>query len=404
MRVLFTTWDWRGHLYPMVPLGWALRAAGHEVLVATDPGFAPTVVQVGLPVLPVGPRFDSAQVLAEQIRQRGWVPRAPARPTADAAGDTQRTRRRSLLGPRIAAAAASAQADDLVRFSREWQPDLVVYEPFGFAGPLVARLLGIPAVRHLWSIDMTSELAAFESDIVGELSARFGLDKIGINGTMTLDPCPSRVQMADGMVRHPIQLVPYNGPSVAPNWLKDSAGRPRIGVSWGYSLDRFGFANLVLAPLVAEALADLDVEVVLAVSERQHATFGTLPGNVRHSGPVPLNLLLPSCAALVHQGGAGAMMAGLLNGLPQLVIAHMPEGALHGYRIEQSGTGRFLPGPEATPESIRENVQVLLSDRGYAAAAGEAREDILARPTSGAVVRQLEELVSSWQPAMTATR
>lgn len=402
MRVLFTTWDWTGHLFPMVPLGWALRAAGHEVLVATDPAFAPTVVRAGLPALPVGPGFDSAQVMIDRIKQRGWQPKPPARHTADAGENTERTRRRSLLGVRIAVESAAAQADDLVTFSREWRPDLVVHEPFGFAGPLVARLLDVPAVRHLWSIDVTSELASFESDFVGELGARFGLDDIGINGTMTLDPCPSRVQVADGMVRHPIRFTPYNGPAVMPSWLREGTGRPRICASWGNSLDQFGFGNLVLAPLVAEALADVDVEVVFAVSESQRATFGTLPDNVRHVGPVPLNLLLPGCAALVQQGGAGTTMTGLLNGLPQLVIAHMPHSVLHGHRIEESGTGRFLPGPDATAELIRDNVLALLSDPGYSAAAREAREDILARPTSGAVVRQLEELVSSRQRALVA--
>jgi UDP:flavonoid glycosyltransferase YjiC (YdhE family) len=404
MRVLFTTWDWSGHFYPLVPLGWALRAAGHEVLVATDPGFAPAVVRAGLPALAVGPRFDSAQVLTEQIKKLGWVPKPPARRTADAARDTQRTRRRSLLGLRIAAEAASAQADELVRFCGEWRPDLAVFEPMGFAGPLVARLLGVPAVRHLWGLDMTSGVAAIESDIVGELGARFGLDEIGIGGTMTLDPCPARVQVADGTARHPIRLVPYNGPSVAPGWLRDAAERPRICVSWGNSLDRFGFGDLILAPLVAEALASIDVEVILAVSESQRAKFGPLPDNVRHAGPVPLNLLLPSCAALVHQGGAGTMMAGLLNGLPQMAIAHIPEGAMHGYAIEESGTGRFLPGREATAELIRENVLALLSDPAIAQAAREARADILARPASGAVVRQLEGLVSSGLATAAAAR
>lgn len=392
MRVLFTSWDWSGHLYPMVPLGWALRAAGHEVLVATDPGFAESVTRTGLPALPAGRRFDSAQVLAEQIASRGWVPKPPARHSADPAENTQRTRHRSLLGLRIAAQAAMAQADDLVRFSRDWRPDLVVYEPTGFAGPLVARLLGVPAVRHLWGIDMTGDVAAFESDIVGELAARFGLDQIGINGTMTLDPCPAVVQHADGVPRHPIRLQPYNGPSVAPGWLRRASGRPRVCVTWGNSLDRFGFGDLVLAPLVAEALADVDVEVVLAVSDDQSRRFGALPANVRHAGPVPLNLLLPGCVALVHQGGAGTMLAGLVNAVPQLIIAHMPEGAMHGYRIEESGAGRFLPGPDATAGLIREHVLALLNDPGYAAIARAARADMLARPTGRAVVRQLEDL------------
>ena len=35
MRVLITSAPMHGHLFPLVPLAWALRAAGHEVLVAS---------------------------------------------------------------------------------------------------------------------------------------------------------------------------------------------------------------------------------------------------------------------------------------------------------------------------------------------------------------------------------
>lgn len=402
MRVLFTTWDWSGHLFPMVPLGWALRAAGHEVLVATDPAFAPTVVRAGLPALPVGKGFDSAAVIAEQIKERGWQPKAPQRRTDDVAQNTERTRRRSLLGVRVAVDAAAAQIDDLVEFCRGWRPDLVVYEPFGFTGPLIARLFDIPGVRHLWSMDVTSELAGMGEEIIGGLAARFGLADVDLNGTLTLDPCPASVQVPDGMRRHPIQFVPYNGPAVMPSWLTQPPTRPRICISWGNSLDQFGFGKLVLAPLVAEALADVDAEVVLAISESQRGIFGTLPDNVRHLGPVPLNLLLPSCSALVQQGGAGTTMTGLLHGVPQLVIAHMPHSVMHGHRIEDSGTGRYLPGAEATAELIRDNVLALLSDPGYALAAREARADILARPSVNDVVRDLAELVLSSRRASVA--
>jgi UDP:flavonoid glycosyltransferase YjiC (YdhE family) len=402
MRILFTSWDWSGHLFPMVPLGWALRAAGHEVLVATDPSFAPTVARAGLPALPVGTRFDSASVIAEQIKARAWQPKAPQRHTADAAKNTERTRRRSLLGVRVAVDAAAAQVDDLMEFCRGWRPDLVVFEPFGFAGPLIARLFDIPAVRHLWSMDVTSELASLGNEIIGDLGARFGLDDIDLNGTLTLDPCPASVQVPDGKPRQPIRFVPYNGPAVMPGWLKEPPARPRVCVSWGNSLDQFGFGQLVLAPLVAEALADVDVELVLAMSESQRASFGTLPRNVRHLGTVPLNLLLPSCSALVQQGGAGTTMTGLLHAVPQLVIAHMPHCVMHGHRIEESGTGRYLPGPEATAELIRDNVLMLLSDPSYATAARAARAEILARPSVPEIVAQLAELASPRQRASVA--
>jgi len=43
MRVLFTSWAWPTHLYAMVPLARACRAAGHDVVVASPPALADTI-------------------------------------------------------------------------------------------------------------------------------------------------------------------------------------------------------------------------------------------------------------------------------------------------------------------------------------------------------------------------
>ncbi|GAB3904572.1 hypothetical protein GCM10029964_098530 [Kibdelosporangium lantanae] len=54
MKVLFTPNNARQHLYPMVPLAWACRAAGHQVQVAAPPAMAAVVREVGLPGVAVG--------------------------------------------------------------------------------------------------------------------------------------------------------------------------------------------------------------------------------------------------------------------------------------------------------------------------------------------------------------
>ena len=51
MRVLVTSWGWRSHFYPLVPLAWALRSAGHEVLVASQPSMTEDIVGAGLPAV-----------------------------------------------------------------------------------------------------------------------------------------------------------------------------------------------------------------------------------------------------------------------------------------------------------------------------------------------------------------
>ncbi|MBO0866943.1 MAG: DUF1205 domain-containing protein [Micromonosporaceae bacterium] len=398
MRVLFTTWNMNGHLNPMVPLGWALRAAGHEVVVASNPDLVPAITRSGLPALGVGPQFDSFGVLVEQVKARGWRPTPPVDPEAEPDGAVARIRRRSLLGLRVAVQAADAQADELVAFCRDWRPDLVVFEPTGYAGLLVARLHGIPAVRHLWSVDLSAPVAEFETDLVGELAARFGLDRLGINGDVTLDPCPAPIQVHDGLPRRPIRFVPYNGPSVVPDWLREPPSAPRICITWGTSLDRFGFDDLIIAPAVAEALTDCDVEVVIAVADSQRDLFGPLPGNVRFLGPVPLHLVLPSCAGVVHQGGAGGTMTSLLFGVPQVVLAAMPDGVFHARQVERAGAGRYLPAQQATTQSIRDAVLSIL-DGDYPGTARALRDRMLAMPAPVRVAADLAELAGLAQPA-----
>ena len=58
MRVMLTPWPNPAHLYPIVPLAWALQSAGHEVCIAShaalaEPvGFWVGVAPAGAEVLP----------------------------------------------------------------------------------------------------------------------------------------------------------------------------------------------------------------------------------------------------------------------------------------------------------------------------------------------------------------
>src|SRR5688500_14037452 len=118
MRVVFTTWAWPSHLYAMVPLAWACRAAGHEVVVAGQPGLTAAVLATGLPAAPHGRDVAAFAVF------RSIVPP----PVAGAAPPK---------GPRVLALLtqlAEAMADDLVQLGRDWRADLIVFEPTALAG------------------------------------------------------------------------------------------------------------------------------------------------------------------------------------------------------------------------------------------------------------------------------
>jgi UDP:flavonoid glycosyltransferase YjiC (YdhE family) len=281
-----------------------------------------------------------------------------------------------------------------VSFARYWRPDLVVFEPTSFVGPLVARLLGVPAVRHLWTADFTAQLDLVERWLLGPLFARFGLDEIGVLGDLTLDPCPPRLEVADDLPRQPIRYVPYNGRSVLPGWLREPPARRRVCVTWGGSLTGVGLTDRMShVPRVVRALGGLDVEVVVAVLESQRELFTELPANVRSVGPVPLHLLLPTCDAIIHQGGGGTLMTALVCGLPQLVVPSIPDQAFNARQLAGTGAGRCLPGGEAVTEAaVAEHAGSILDDAAYRDAARVLQAEALALPAPADVVPILEQL------------
>jgi UDP:flavonoid glycosyltransferase YjiC (YdhE family) len=386
MRVLFTSWATPGHFAPLVPIGWALRAAGHEVLVASHPADTEPIVAAGLPALPVGPDVNMFAVL----RAKRHAPQRQVSPlTGSGSGQTRDYR--GIV--EAAEAVADVLADDLVAFCRTWRPDLVIYEPAALAGPLVARVLGIPAARALWTCDFTAPALGFPAAISGALPARFGLDALDTAGDLTLDPCPPRLQIVDDLARQPIRYVPYNGPARLPDWLHEPAPRRRVCVTWGTSLHAIGAVRMQHVPRVVRSLGALDAEIVIAVLDAHRDLFGELPSNVRAVGPVPLHLLLPTCDAIVHQGGGGTLMTAMSCGVPQVVVPSIADQIFNASHVATSGAGIHVPGREdVNEEDVVAATDMVLSQPAYRSAARILQGENLARPTPAEVVPVLERL------------
>jgi UDP:flavonoid glycosyltransferase YjiC (YdhE family) len=395
MRVLMVTWGWRSHFYPMTPLAWALLAAGHELRVAGQPGQVEAVTGAGLPAVPVGPDLDFATVFG------GRVGPVRSRQTSGPVGEAAP---RNGLDPAVTADGgvvryADAMLDELVAFGRHYRPDLVVYEPFNLAGSLLAAVLGVPDVRLLWGPDSSTELALDEELVIGPRAARLGVDRVRLTGTLTLDPCPPPMQVLVTGPSQPMRFVPYNGTAVVPDWLRRPADRPRVCVTWGTMMAELGLAEMVGAPRVLEALAGLDIEVVVAMDVSQHHTLGPLPANVRlAAAPLALHLVLPTCQALVHQGGAGTMMTGLACGVPQLILPQVSDQHFNAARLAVTGAGGYLAGPQATPEAIRARVLELLTDPAWSSGAGQLRQANAGRPSPAQLVPVRHRLAGAGRP------
>jgi UDP:flavonoid glycosyltransferase YjiC (YdhE family) len=413
MRIIFTTWAWPSHLYAMVPVAWACRAAGHDVLVASQPELTSVIAGTGLPAAPVGRDVDAVATfrdIALAPPQRSAAERQPvltsasARPAPRPPGPDGGPR--PAGGPRVLGLLvelAEAMVDDLIALARGWRADLVVFEPTAFAGPLAAAALRIPAVRHLYGTDLMSVLGQFIPAALSPLREKLGLAEVDPFGVATIDPCPAGLQVSVGSPRLPLRYVPHNGPGALPPPLAaapaPSGGaapaarsrRPRVCVTWGTTLSRVD-PGLFLAGQVVRAVSGLAVDLVVAITPGQRDLLGRVPAGVRVVESAPLHLLLPRCDIVVAHGGAGTLLTALASGLPQLHIPRLPDHVRHAGRLAEAGAGAVLAAPADDPGEIRDQLAEMLATPGYRAAATRLRDEMGDQPPPASLVRELERL------------
>ncbi|MFB9237823.1 nucleotide disphospho-sugar-binding domain-containing protein [Plantactinospora siamensis] len=368
MRVLLVSAPLLGHVLPLVPLGRALRAAGHEVLVGTAAA-ATTVRDSGLDVRDIAPGFDFDRIA------RGLLLRHPLVARAELAG-TAGTRGVALLF----GAVNDRLVDGLVATARQWKPDLVLHEPLAVAGAVAAARHDVPAVRVENSLFDGSELVRVTADRLGPALRRHGLT--------ALPPPAAAVAVAPPSVlrQHgwPMRYEPYGGEGELPVWLARPGDRPRILVSRS-TVNGPGSTGLMRA--VVTAAAGLDAEFVL-VRPDAWAQRSSLPANVRTVGWIPLPAALPAAAAVVHHGGAGTCLAALAAGTPQLAVSGPGDRRHNAERIAARGAGLAAPTRGITPDLLRR----LFGDDRLRRAAGEVAAEMAAMPAPAEVAERLAAL------------
>ncbi|MGW0520090.1 nucleotide disphospho-sugar-binding domain-containing protein [Crossiella sp. NPDC003009] len=386
MRVLFTTWAWPSHYYPLVPLAWACRTAGHDVRVISQPELAPVIARSGLPAVAIG--RDLPLLSTESMRGFARLLSIPG-----ISLEWEDLRQHGPATVALYVEMAEAMTDDVIAFARRWRPELIVYDPTTYAGPLAAAALGVPAVRSLWGIDYPALSSEFEPAALAGLLARLGLSEVDTLGRATVDPCPPSLQLDRTGVTLRMRHLPYNGPGAAPRWLLAPPRRPRICVTWGTSTTRICGAELFGVPTVLDALAGLDAEVVVTVSGPERELLAAGPG-VRVVADLPLHLVLDSCDLIIAQGGGGTLMAAAGAGVPQLLLPRLTDQLYNSRRLAAAGCGVALVNGPGTGE-IRQAAETVLADPGYRLAAAGLRAEMRAQPSAREVVRELERLTTA---------
>jgi rhamnosyltransferase subunit B len=102
--------------------------------------------------------------------------------------------------------------------------------------------------------------------------------------------------------------------------------------------------------------------------------------------PAPFDEVLPGAKLLIQHGGLGSSSAGLLAGVPQLVLSYNLEQGVNGYCLEQLGVAKCIPVPPAPDvDALGSVIRGMLGDRDLAARARVVAQDVEARRTDDSV-------------------
>jgi glycosyltransferase (activator-dependent family) len=436
LRILLVTGAWKSHLYQMVPLAWALQSAGHEVRVAADRGFADSITETGLIAVPVG----SDESLMERF-QRARGADAPKMSTPIPAFMTDTHFQDSLFhlggGPRdelnseelsfLLATLMPAMwmvndemVEDLVDYCRFWQPDLVLRDVVAHAGGVAADVVGVAhgrimgwndtfhRVRHDFLRAQQRQPATPDHvrDWYEGWARQYGraFTEEMVVGQFAVNVLPERWRLEPHDRTLSMRYVPFNGRSAVPSWLTEPPRAPRVLMTFGIS--RAGWVDMVEMTVdhvqeMLDAAADLDIELIVTLPKEERDQLQRVPKNTRVVEFVPMNVLLPTCTAVIHHGGAGCFNGAMVSGIPQIIVEGSVDAIAKREVLHKTGAGVSLTLDEYTGSLMREHVTSLIKDDAFREGAERLRQEALEHPTPNELVPELERIAAEYRSRRT---
>jgi len=429
MRVLLLTLGSRGDVEPFVALAAALQRAGHQATLAAATRFHPLAQAHGVTTVALGDGFIELMESAE------------GRAALDRGG--------SLFGTLRTMQRLAQQADALqLQVQREaWaaaqdcQPQLVVHHLKVMGAADIAQRLGVPSVLALlvpllqptaawpcpmlpaWSERLPPAARRGSYHLVNWLATRFGAGAVKRwRREEGLPPRPARMDQLHDAEGRPVPLLHAHSEVLLPrpaDWPAHAvatgawrlptstrwqpspalqafldAGPPPVYVGFGSMVGRHPVA---LAQRVITALARAGVRGVIArgwggLQPQQ------LPPEVHLIDEAPHDVLLPQMAAVVHHGGAGTTVAGLLAGLPTVVCPFFGDQPFWGRTVHRLGVGPApVPARQLDPVRLAAAIGQAVNSPAMRDAAYALGQRLRAEDGTASAVRFLERLVSAPQ-------
>jgi len=408
---LFTTFGSLGDLHPYIAVGIGLRERGHSVTIGTSEFYRAKVEGEGLRFRPLRPDL-SRLVNRPEVMQRAMHPRT----------GTEYVFRKLFL-PWI-----EQSFEDTLEAARD--ADLLVGHGIAFATPTAAEVL-----KKTW-ISTALQPAAFLStfDPPAPIPSLPGVTPLLLR---LLENITRRWGRPVNALRRRLGLREFRNPVMADMfspfgtqaWFSRVLAKPqqdwpprttitgfpfydKLEPGQGLSTELAAFLDAGPAPVVftlgssavfdarafytesLKAVHGMGLRAVLLIGrDVRNALQGKVPDTVFVAEYAPYSELLPRAAVTVHQGGIGTTAQALRAGHPMIVMPFSHDQPDNARRVERLGVGRVLPRGRYKADRLAKELNTLLTDRAYAAAAIRTASEMAAEDGVRAACDGLEALI-----------
>jgi len=390
LKYVITSFGSFGDLNPYVGLGRALKARGHDVVLALPAHYAPFVEAAGLRAHAVRPDIDPGN---REVVRRVMDPLRGAEYLI-----------RDLMMPLVEESYADLEAivqDD----------DVLISHPLTFAAPVLAERRGLR-----WASSVLAPLGFFSQDDPPLMAVHPAADALQRNFPglyrrlvptarfitrawgARVQALRKRLGLAPGAnPLHDGQFSPYLNLAMFSRVLAEPQPDwpPHTMVTGAVSYDAvhgalpdelkafldsgtppivFTLGTAAVAAASAARFYQTSLEAATDAGARSVLLVGRDDGHrpdVRGRSDVfvaewaPHSELFPRAAAIVHQGGAGTLHTAFASGRPMLIVPHAHDQGDNAVRAARLGVARVVFPSQYKRNVVREHLRALLTESSF---------------------------------------
>ncbi|MEU9378451.1 glycosyltransferase [Streptomyces sp. NPDC048255] len=380
MRILLVTWGTTGDVLPYAGLGVRLKAAGHEVVVATSERHAATFRRHGMPVreLPLA-RQEKSALAADRFDP--WQSPARLRRRKRNAQDMAQVIARGVLD------AVGQGVDTILAHPLAHPLCAVIAEGTGLSctgiytaapGMLLPRLSAgsaMPTHRYRLAENLVrAAMSPLYAPAISWIRRELGMRQHKTGNLLTVlgsQPVlhgyssallPKNSALPDGHT-----CAGYWWPAPNPGWqpeerLVDFLASGPAPVYFGFGSAEPGDAAQ-LSAMIKEVIRRLGIRAVVQTGWQGLDVSGP---DILTIGECPHEWLFPRMSALAHHAGPGTVGAGLRAGVPAVPVPLALDQPFWAHRMTALGLApTALPARRLTAQKLADALHTTLHDKQY---------------------------------------